>query len=423
MDLNKILNNIKPTEEDKKRVYNIINKFFNILKSNDLEPILGGSFAKDTWIKTDFDIDTFILFENEENMKKLENILKKENFNYEKIKGSRDYFRVLYEGYIFELVPILKIKNIEDAKNTTDLSPFHVIYVLDKIKNTDMNDQIRLMKLFMKNIGVYGAESYIRGFSGYATEIITIYYKSFLNSIQNIDRWFPKVVIDIENYYRNIDEIKKNLTKDKLKSPVIIIDPTNKYRNIGASISIQKFSELIFYSRLFLNSDNKEEFFNKKFIKDYKDIENLTNKYNLNFLYINIEGNSNNKDIKFSKSLSLFLYIKKLISDFGIKIFNYYYNFDRDTFNGYILYYNNKLPEYEIKMGPLVWERNFFEKFYNKHKNEELIIRNGKICSITKRELNDIDDIIKYILTKYKNKIKQKSSKIYIKVNNKEFIL
>ncbi|WP_308112663.1 nucleotidyltransferase domain-containing protein [Candidatus Nanopusillus massiliensis] len=151
-----MLSKIKPSEEEKRKVYNIINEFFDILRSNNLEPFLGGSFAKDTWMKNDFDVDTFLLFKDDKNLSNIvENVLKKENLDYIRIRGSRDYFKVSYKGLIFELVPILKINDIKEAKNTTDLSPFHVKYVISKL-NEKMKDEVRLLKLFTKNINVYG---------------------------------------------------------------------------------------------------------------------------------------------------------------------------------------------------------------------------------------------------------------------------
>ncbi|MGB9674958.1 MAG: CCA tRNA nucleotidyltransferase, partial [Nanopusillaceae archaeon] len=389
------------------------------LKENGLEPFLGGSFAKDTWLRGDFDIDTFVLFEKDEKMsEKIENVLKKEKLDYIKIRGSRDYFRVNYKDYIFELVPVLKIKNINEAKNVTDLSPFHVKYVKEKIEKTNLNDEIRLAKAFMKNINVYGAESYINGFSGYAVELLIIYYGSFINLIENASKWKPKVIIDIERYYKNFEEIKNNLSKDKLKSPIIIIDPINKYRNVGASVSIQKFSEFIYYSRLFLNDTDKKKYFLTKIYKSREEINNLANKYGVNILYLQIEGNSNNKDIKNTKALVLFNFIKRNISLFGFKIFNNYFYFENDKLVGYIMYYPKKLPEYEVREGPLIWNSEDFNRFYEKHKGEELFIRNSRIYAITKRKVNDIDSVIKYILDNYKNNIKEKAKYLLIETEN-----
>ncbi|WP_231434364.1 hypothetical protein [Candidatus Nanopusillus massiliensis] len=79
------------------------------------------------------------------------------------------------------------------------------------------------------------------------------------------------------------------------------------------------------YSRLFLLSEDKEKFFFNKIYKNYDEIKELAEKYNVNMIYLKIEGDSNNKDIKNSKALSLFNNIKKWINNIGFKIFNFYF--------------------------------------------------------------------------------------------------
>jgi len=153
---------------------------------------------------------------------------------------------------------------------------------------------------------------------------------------------------------------------------------------------------------------------------NYDEIKRLAEKYNVNMIYLKIEGDSNNKDIKNSKALSLFNNIKKWINNIGFKIFNYYYFFDENYLYGYILYYPDKLPEYEIREGPLLWEEKNYNKFYEKHKNEELIIRNGKIYAVTKRKINDIYKALEFIINSYKNSIRKKAKYLYIKIGEKE---
>ncbi len=422
MEFNNILNLIKPTEEERNRIYSIINEFIKILGFEGLEPFLGGSFAKDTWLRTDFDVDLFLLFENEKNMSdEIEKVLKKYNLNYERIKGSRDYFKVFYKGLEFEVVPVLKIKDPSEAKNSTDLSIFHVKYILEKIKEKPgINDEIRLMKIFAKNIGVYGAESYIRGFSGYALELIVIYYGSFYNAIKNISYWKPKVIIDIEKYYNNFEEIKKVMSKDKIKSPIIIVDPTNKYRNVSASVSIEKFSEFIYYSKLFLKDNNKEKYFLNKIKIDEEDIKNKSKIYEVSLIKLIIEGKSNNRDIKNSKALRLFNDITRWLNFCGFYIFNRYMYFSENKLYGYILVYPDKLPKYFLKKGPYVWSENL-EEFLSKHINEEIIIKNGRVYSISPRKIINLEDCISYILNSYKKSIEERANYLNIEINNRVF--
>ena len=89
------------------------------------------------------------------------------------------------------------------------ISYFHVNYVLSKLKkNPELSNEIKIAKAFCHGNDCYGAESYIRGFSGYALEILIIYYKSFLKFINAIADGNDKIVIDIEKMYENKRMIK-----------------------------------------------------------------------------------------------------------------------------------------------------------------------------------------------------------------------
>jgi len=165
---------------------------------------LGGSLAKGTVIrkKERYDVDLFIIFPEEFKEKSqqiseiLEKALKKTGEKYQRLNGSRDYFQIKHENLILELVPIIEIKKSEDAKNITDISPLHVKYLLKKIKtNPKLPEEIILTKTFSYAQGVYGAESYISGFSGYSIEILTSYFDSFKKLID----FFSEIKLEKKN--------------------------------------------------------------------------------------------------------------------------------------------------------------------------------------------------------------------------------
>lgn len=152
--------------------------------------IIGGSLAKKTMIKKEKqDIDLFICFNKEDEMKIIEEKFEDKKINYKKIHGSRDYFQIEKGSIVFEIVPILKIKKLEEVKNTTDFSPLHVKYILSQIKKRPfLRKEIKLTKAFCLANEFYGAESYIQGFSGYALEVLVCYYGSFLNFLKNFGK-------------------------------------------------------------------------------------------------------------------------------------------------------------------------------------------------------------------------------------------
>ena len=125
-----VLKKIKPNNKEKKKTEKKVNEFLSKLKLENAEAFIGGSYAKNTWLKGKHDIDIFILFNNEDNISdKLEKFIKKYFKKYERIHGSRDYFLINFKKINFELVPVVKIKNYTEAKNITDVSSLHVKWV------------------------------------------------------------------------------------------------------------------------------------------------------------------------------------------------------------------------------------------------------------------------------------------------------
>jgi len=222
-----VIKNIRPHEDYEKEILDKANDIIKKINSSlkHTKTILGGSGAKGTWLET-FDADIFVKFNYskfKDKSSELSDILEKflkRHFKITKLHGSRDYFQIKEGKFTFEIIPILDIKRAEQAKNITDVSPLHSKFVL---KHKKLIDEIRLTKQFFKAAKIYGAESYIRGFSGYVCEILTIYYGSFLKLLRAASKWKENTVIDIKSYYRG-KNIFTELNKSKLISPIIVID-------------------------------------------------------------------------------------------------------------------------------------------------------------------------------------------------------
>ena len=127
----KILNEIKPTEKDKQRVKRLIESVLKKIKIEDAKLELGGSYAKNTFLKGSHDIDIFVKFPYRKYKDKdLSEILNKRlGLKHKKVHGSRDYFQLQKKEYTFEFIPVLDIKDSSQAKNITDVSPLHKKWV------------------------------------------------------------------------------------------------------------------------------------------------------------------------------------------------------------------------------------------------------------------------------------------------------
>ncbi len=409
--LKEVLKEIKPTqkerEELKKKITNFLNKLNKSLK--DAKAILGGSGAKDTWLKGVKDADIFVLFNYKKYKDKsdklsdiLEPILKK-HFKITRLHGSRDYFQIKEKNFTFEVVPILNIKKPAQAMNITDISPLHALFVK---KYSKLCDEIRLLKKFCKAQNCYGAESYISGFSGYACEVLIIYYGSFINLVKKAVKWKPKVVIDLKRYYKGKNPLNE-LNPSKLQSPLVIIDPVQKTRNITAALSLEKFNIFKKTCQRFLKRPSKEFFEEKKF-----SIEDLRKKAkNRKLILLDIIALSGKEDIVGSKLLKALKWIVKKLKQNDFKVVNYGWEWDKKKKALFWIITNKReLPKYKEIIGPpLTAPKHFIANFKKKYK--KTFTRNGRLWAKTKRTFTKPENLVKNLI-KTDKYIKAKVSKI-----------
>jgi len=381
--LKEVLIKIKPSSQEIKEIENYVKEFTkkfnsqaNRLKIN-AESFIGGSFAKGTVIKKDhYDVDIFVRFDkkygDEEISKLTEKILKSFRKDFEKIHGSRDYFSIKINSKFFiEIIPVIKIKNPKEARNVTDLSYSHVKY-LKKKSSRELLDEIRLVKAFCYANKCYGAESYINGFSGYSLELLTHHYGSFMNLLKAIAKTKDKIFIDIEKHYKNKNIISMDLNSSKLKSPIILIDPTFKQRNAAAALSQEAFEKLKKAADKFLKKPTKKAFVKKEF--DINRIKANAKKSKLDFALLKVETDRQEGDIAGSKLLKFYRHFKEEIKEYFIikkSIFEY-----NNKKQGDCIFVCRSKKEI-IKEGPPLIKEESVAKFKKAHKNT--FIKNGKV--------------------------------------------
>jgi tRNA nucleotidyltransferase (CCA-adding enzyme) len=356
---------------------------FNIRKNKiKADIIIGGSYAKGTLIKKKkYDIDLFIRFDRNIEEDKISDLLKKlVPKNSEKIHGSRDYYRLKenYERFSieFEIIPVIKINRNSEARNTTDLSYSHVWYVNGKIKkNKKLASEIKLAKAFLHYQGCYGAESFINGFSGYATELIIIYYKSFINFLKAMSKLKveEKLIIDTEGFYKNRREVLTEINEAKLQSPIILIDPTYNTRNALAALNMETLLKLKKSSSEFLKKPSLNFFKHSDKIEAFK-------KRNKKFVELEARIDRQPGDIAGTK---LRKFYNQLIDGmrryFDVKDSEFFYDEDRNI--GKIML-NFKEKKKLIFSGPPLEMKENCRRFRLEHKNVK--IKNKKLYAVEK---------------------------------------
>lgn len=379
MELQEIAQSLRPKGKQESSVKKTVDKINLQLKKDKIkaECTIAGSFAKGVYLEEDFDVDLFVrfnlMYKNQNLSNMLESVLKKIYKKIERVKGSRDYFHI-EDKLNYEIVPVLNIKKAEDAQNITDFSPGHVDFVLKNIKkNPKLRDEIRLTKQFLKAQNLYGAESFINGFSGHVVDILIIYYKSFLNLIKAASKWQQQTVIDIQKHYKK-NELLFRLSKSKITS-LVLIDPLQKERNAAAALSKENYEKFIASCKVFLKEPSESFFIKPKF-----DINSLKAKNNL---IIEAKPFKGNKDIVGTKVYKAFQYLKIKIEENGFTIENSGWNFGERSF----LYFKVKesiLDEYFIRQGPSIKMKQHVTNFKMTHK--KTFTKSGKIFAKVKRQ-------------------------------------
>lgn len=363
-NINKILkeqiNLVKPENEVVDDIKKISKEFCNNLRNKlrkykiKADIFIGGSLAKGTLVKTSdnlYDVDVFVRFDKKYSENKIQELLKKVLIKgINRVHGSRDYYQFKVNNIIIEIIPVLKIKNPKEARNVTDLSYFHVNYILKKIKKyKKLSDEIIIAKAFTHSQNCYGAESYIKGFSGYAIELLIIYYGSFLKFIKEIASSNKKIIIDESKSYKKKKDVLMELNEAKILSPIILVDPTFKERNALSGLSDEAFEKFKKACQDFLKNPSKDFFKNKNILDEMKRYKDLR--------IVSVRTNKQKGDIAGTKSKKFMNFFNfELKKEFLLKKAEFEYKEDEN--NAYFYLVIEKKPEEIIKGPPITAVEN-----------------------------------------------------------------
>ena len=221
--------------------------------------LFGGSYAKGTWLRGDADIDVFIKIRPSVDLKRFEELGKKLGFEALKKYGPKlrysdhPYVEAFVDGIRTNVVPCYDVEQGR-WQSAADRSPFHTEYVIQNF-GAEEKSQTRLLKRFLKSAGIYGAEISVGGFSGYASEVLVMKYRTFEKVLNAAADLRHGQVISITDQY-DPDVVKG------FASPLVIIDPIDDRRNLGTAISPESVAKFILAARSYL-SDPSVQFFGR----------------------------------------------------------------------------------------------------------------------------------------------------------------
>lgn len=252
-----VLERIRPPAEERRRVEAVIERIIAQLAEQaqvlgiEAKAISVGSTARNTWVRGEADIDIFLMFPVEltEDAFKAQGLALAKSIahRYEERYAAHPYIHTYVldaetgTEYEADLVPCFAVADPAALKSAVDRTPFHNRYVQGRIAGRE--DDVLLLKQFLKVLGIYGSELRRRGFAGYLCELLILHYYSFVELLKNAAQWQYGDRIDLEG---------RGTYKGEGHDPLIVIDPVDPKRNVAAAVSEYSFSRFIDAAREFL---------------------------------------------------------------------------------------------------------------------------------------------------------------------------
>ena len=381
-----------PNDKQRKKVDKIANQVFSLV-SNEAEKQksvvsvhFGGSYAKETWTRGKIDIDIFVKFKKTTTEKNFEKIGRK--IGFDSLKKFKPYVRYSEHPFVeaniddvgVNVVPCYDVKKGE-WKSAADRSTFHTEFMSEKLTGL-MKDDIRVLKCFLEKNSMYGAEIAKQGFSGYVCEVLVYYLGSFEKVLKKIAK------------LQNNEMIGES--PRKFESPMVLIDPIDRNRNLGAAISIENVTNFILIARNFLKKNSVSYFKEKSKLSVPKEFAK-------NMLVINFKYKKRSDDIIYGQIKRAANSIESQMNKEGFNVLrNDSLAYDENNASLIFLLESIIISKNEIRTGPEVFSSEFSSKFININSKKSKLMwtdKYGKLQSLQTRRYENaksfLNDLIK----------------------------
>lgn len=416
-DIHKLLEEVKeklrPTEEEVRKGLELFDEIKTLIESSlnisyDFMVSLEGSFAKGTSIKDDIDLDIFILVRKEDLSNEwieehiIKQLLKSELSRYpHQLKyASHPYITLRVENFEIDVVPAYWAKDPREIMTAVDRTPFHTKYVSSRLSDY-MKDEVRLLKKFLKNLGIYGAEVRVEGFSGYLTELIIIKYGSFIDALKAMSTWREGevVIVDekISREYLTPRELRKVFKDDVL----IVPDPVDPRRNAASAVSDRALKIAVVASDTFIKKPLMKFFFYKPRIKPLNELIEFLEETERKILLLSYSVPKNlPPDILWGELKRISRRVVSFLRNYGFYVIDYdFWSNELDqAFIALDLPSRGSLPSYDVREGPPRISKGLLN-FVMKHSSSGRalavwVARDGSPKAIIKRKYKHAQELL-----------------------------
>src|SRR3989338_2849280 len=362
--ISKIGKSVIPSKNIKKSKKQIADEAF-ILVENQIRNYpeivgleFGGSYAKDTWLSKEADVDIFIKFKKSVPDEKFTEISKKVGF--ESMKKYNPYVRYSEHPYVEARIKKTKINvvpcydvNLGEWKSSADRSPFHTKF-MQNVLTPKMRNEVRILKTFLKLTKIYGAEIAKQGFSGYVSKVF--------------------------------------------ETSIVIVDPIDSNRNLAAAISNENVGKFILACRSFQNNPTAQFFKPKKLKSSKNNWENV--------LVVKFNFKMRSPDIIWGqvKRATTSLTTQLELGGFNVLRSKSYSDEQNEAYLFFLLE-STKIPKNYSKSGPEFFRESDCNSFISKNiaKTELMWINDDKkIISLEKRKYSHV---VKFMTELLKNNL------------------
>jgi tRNA nucleotidyltransferase (CCA-adding enzyme) len=260
----RVLNAIVPERAEEENVKGfacrIVEELSNRLSQAGVRGVaeVHGSVARGTWLAKERDFDVFIVLGEGYGRGDLPGVLDVVKVylgeGWVEAYAEHPYLIADVDGFRVEFVPCFRVDPREGLVSATDRTPLHTGFVVDNLP-LEGRDEVRLLKRFMKGVGVYGAEVRVGGFSGYLCELLVIALGSFEGVLEAAAGWRGGDVVD------PVGDADPEYLKKRFGTPLMVPDPVDPERNVASAVSETRFWEFSAAARAFLEGPRWEFFY------------------------------------------------------------------------------------------------------------------------------------------------------------------
>jgi tRNA nucleotidyltransferase (CCA-adding enzyme) len=360
-----VLRRVRPTSEERERLRKAANEILACIeelarcKGVICQPILVGSAARSTWLAGDHDLDIFLAVPEDTDLNKALELARLAAPAHVEKYAEHAYVHANINGFETDLVPCYLLENASKIKSAVDRTPFHTRYVSSRIKG--LEDEVLLLKQFMKGVAVYGSELKLGGFSGYLSELLVLHYGSFLSVLKGALSWRPGEIIDLEAHAARSHQ-----------DPLVVVDPVDPERNVAAALTLDRMFQFCAAARCFLESPESDFFMpsEKEPITDQELVSKIKARGTA-FLLLDFEAPPMVEDVIFPQLRKAEEAIHALFQRNGFTVFrsDVDCHFVGGTSRARVLFEleAEKLPSIIKRQGPPIWEAEHLSRFLSSH--------------------------------------------------------